>query len=92
MLMPPLCQSCGQPLGHLWSKYVKLVQKYAQEDGAKIRDQAILVDETKALNKKGNTPEFRALDTLSKEDGLNVERYCCRFAFLCNHDISSVIH
>jgi len=91
MIIPPLCQSCGQPVGHLWTKYIKLVQKYAEEDGVKLRDGGMLVDEGKALEKKPS-PEFRALQTLAKENNFNQERYCCRFAFLCNHDISSFIH
>jgi DNA-directed RNA polymerase subunit N (RpoN/RPB10) len=93
MIIAPLCQSCGQPVGHLWPKYQKLVQKYAEEAGAKFNND-IMIKEVDGDGKKKDkkTPEFRALDTLAKEDGLNVERYCCRFAFLSNHDISSIIH
>jgi len=30
MLIPTHCQTCGEPIGHLYSKYLKLVQEFSK--------------------------------------------------------------
>lgn len=30
MIIPPLCQTCGEPIGHLYNIYLKLVQEFSK--------------------------------------------------------------
>ena len=120
MIIPPLCQSCGQPIGHLWETYKILVQKYAEETGqissvedSMSRQPGIVKKKGRGRPKKSDSeggakteqqpakgsgsetersPEYQALAELAEKHGFNPERYCCRFMFLCNHDISDVVH
>lgn len=78
MIIPILCQTCGEPIGHLWKKYVESVQKYARLD--KERGQ-----------KAKESPEYRARQELIDQHGLDGRRQCCLYAFPVNYDASDQI-
>ena len=75
MIIPILCFECGKPTGHLWDRYIELVQKYRNEG-----DQDEISDKNTKLS-----PEGRALKDL------NMTRDCCRIIFLSNADLSTII-
>lgn len=73
MIIPTHCQTCGEPIGHLWETYVELVQQFAHED--------------KKTDKKPKlSPEYRARQILIDEHGLDGRRQCCLYAFPVNYD------
>lgn len=80
MLIPTHCQTCGEPIGHLWEIYVELVQKYASEDKK--------LPEGK---KPETTPEYRARQDLIEKHDLDGRRQCCLYAHIVNYDATDLI-
>ena len=78
MLIPTHCQTCGEPIGHLWEKYVELVQTFAKEN--------------KDNNKKSPfSPEYQARQELITNHGLDGRRQCCLYALIVTYDATDII-
>lgn len=78
MIIPTHCQTCGEPIGHLYEEFVELVQQFARED----KD---------AKEKPKQSPEYRARQKLIKEKGLDGRRQCCLYALPVNYDATDII-
>jgi DNA-directed RNA polymerase I, II, and III subunit RPABC5 len=73
MIIPIRCVSCNDVIAGKWLLYVKRVDEYRQQTGAKEIEYM-----TKTIEK---TAEGRAMDDLK------ITRQCCRRHFLTNVDL-----
>lgn len=87
MLIPPLCQTCGQPIGHLYQIYLETLQKLSREANVAVGPNQ--ESQPERLNQP--TPEYLARQTLIKEHGLDGRRQCCLYAMMVNHDVTDII-
>ena len=76
MSTPTHCQTCGEPIGHLWRIYLELVEKFSKE--RKDEDEK-------------PTPEYLARQELIDKHGLDGSKQCCLYAQLVNHDLTNII-
>lgn len=73
------CFTCGQPLGHLYKVYRKLVEKYSE------------IEPSSNSSPDIQTPEARALLELAQKHDFDTRSYCCRKTILCNYDITDMV-
>lgn len=75
MSMPTHCQTCGEPVGHLWRIYLKLVDDFSKD----------------RKESDTETPEYKARQVLIDKHGLDGSKQCCLYAHMVNHDLTNII-
>ena len=79
MIVPILCFTCGEPIAHLWKKYITAIQKAKGKKENKL-------DTYQTIYGTGETTvEQKFLD----DNGIT--KYCCRRCFLSTIDLCDKI-
>ena len=91
MLVVTHCQTCGQPIGHLYTLYIDLVNKYAREQKVDINPDD---EDDPGLEARKNkpSPEYLARQELIDKHKMDGRRECCLYALLVNYDITDIVN
>jgi DNA-directed RNA polymerase subunit N (RpoN/RPB10) len=93
MLVVTHCQTCGEPVGHLYPLYLELVSKYATEQKVDLNPDSEDGDEGKeGRSARRPSPEFLARQDLIDKHGLDGRRECCLYALFVNYDITDIVN
>lgn len=90
MLVVTHCQTCGEPVGHLYGIYLELVAKYAHEQKVDLNPDSEENFDERPANKP--TPEFLARQDLIDKHGFDGRRQCCLYALFVNYDITDIVN
>tara|TARA_R100001163_G_C5068178_1_gene208075 strand:- start:1797 stop:2072 length:276 start_codon:yes stop_codon:yes gene_type:complete len=91
MLVSNHCQTCGEPIGHLYEPYLELVQKYADELKVDLNPDSGDDSGNEGRPNKPS-PEYMARQDLIDKNDLDGRRECCLYALFVNYDITDIVN